>query len=114
MSEPYGCNSAERGDRRRRQQADTTLVAAWFAPDIPVPAGPEFQGQLPGLILELDMNNGRVVYHALEISTKVNPASIKEPKGKRITAAEFNKERDKEMEEMRRNMPRRMQIRTAN
>lgn len=74
---------------------------------MPVPAGPEFKGQLPGLILELNMNNGRVVYHALEISTKVNPASIKEPKGKRITAAEFNKARDKEMEEMRRNMPRR-------
>ncbi len=106
--------SMENGEMKRQEQPDTTVITAWFAPDIPVPAGPEFQGQLPGLILELNMNNGRVVYQALEISQKVNLASIKEPKGKRITAAEFNKEREKEMEEMRRNMPRGMQIRTIN
>ena len=52
------------------------------------------------------MNNGRIVYRALEISPKVNTAVIKEPKGgKRITAVEFTKLRDKELDEMRRNMP---------
>jgi len=97
----------ENGEMRRQQIPDTTVVNAWIAMDIPVSAGPEqFQGQLPGLILELEMNNGRIVYRALEISQKINPSVIKEPKGgKRITAAEFTKLRDKEMEEMRRNMP---------
>lgn len=118
IAERYGNRSVmtmENGEMKRQMIPDTTVVNAWIAMDIPVPAGPEFQGQLPGLILELEMNNGRVVYKALEISSKVNTSSIKEPKGgKHITAAEFDKEREKSMEEMRRNMPRggRIQIAT--
>ena len=96
----------ENGEMKRQMIPDTSVINAWIAMDIPVPAGPEFQGQLPGLILELDTNNGQIVYNAVEISAKVNPPTIKEPKGgKRITAAEFNKERDKSFEEMQRNMP---------
>ena len=116
MAERYGIRSVltmENGEMKRQALPDTSLIIAWIAMDIPVPAGPEFQGQLPGLILELDMNNGRIVYKALEISTKVNFSAIKEPKkGKHLTAAEFNKERDKTFEEMKRNMPgvRQMQI----
>ena len=114
IAERYGMRAAmtmENGEMKRQMLPDTTVINAWVAMDIPVPAGPEFQGQLPGLILELEMNNGRVMYKALEISAKVNTSSIKEPKGgKHITAAEFNKERDKTFEEMRRNMPRGGQI----
>lgn len=96
----------ENGEMKRQMIPDTSVINAWIAMDIPVPAGPEFQGQLPGLILELNINNGQIVYNAVEISPKVNPSTIKEPKGgKRITAAEFNKERDKSFEEMQRNMP---------
>lgn len=109
IAERYGMRSVmtmENGEMKRQMIPDTTVIHAWIAMDIPVPAGPEFQGQLPGLILELEMNNGRVVYKALEVSAKVNASNIKEPKGgKHITAAEFNKERDKTFEEMRRNMP---------
>lgn len=101
----------ENGEMKRQMLPDTTVIQAWIAMDVPVPAGPEFQGQLPGLILELDVNNGQIVYKALEISEKVNASTIKEPKGgKHITAAEFNKERDKTFEEMRKNMPGRGQI----
>ena len=97
----------ENGEMKRQQVADTSYITAWFTSQIPVPAGPsEFQGQLPGLILELNINNGRTIYKAIEISPKVNVASIKEPKGgKKLTAAEFTKERDTLMEEMRRNNP---------
>jgi len=71
---------------------------------MPVSAGPEVQGQLPGLILALDMNNGRMVYKAVEISAKADLASIKEPvKGKKVTPAEFNEERNKMMDEMQKN-----------
>jgi GLPGLI family protein len=98
--------SMENGEMKRQQLPDTVSVVAWFTLQVPVPAGPVFQGQLPGLILELEMNKGRTVYKAVEVSPKVNVAGIKEPKGgKRITAAEYNKERDKVMEEMRKNMP---------
>ena len=103
----------ENGEMKRQMIPDTTVIDAWIAMDIPVPAGPEFQGQLPGLIMELNINNGQIVYTAIEISEKMNPSTIKEPRGgKHITAAEFNKERDKTFEEMQRNMPpgRQMQI----
>ncbi|MFN2456851.1 MAG: GLPGLI family protein [Chitinophagaceae bacterium] len=97
----------ENGEMKRREVPDTAYISAWFTTDIPVPAGPEFGGQLPGLILELDMNNGRTVYKAVEISPKVKVDIIKEPKkGKRMTAAEFRKETDKYMEEMRNNIQR--------
>lgn len=97
----------ENGEMKREMVTDTTQVVAWFTSEIPVPAGPpEFGGQLPGLILELEANNGRVTYKAIEVSPKVNVASIKEPRGgKRVSAAEFDKEREALMEEMRRNNP---------
>ena len=94
----------DNGKIERKEVMDTTNIVAWFTTEIPVPAGPEVQGQLPGLILELDMNNGRMVYKALDIQTKVDLASIKEPtKGKKVTPDEFTKERDKMMDEMRKN-----------
>jgi GLPGLI family protein len=59
---------------------------------------------LPGLILALDMNDGRMVYKAIEISSKFDLALIKEPtKGKKVTPDEFNGERNKMMDEMQRN-----------
>jgi len=97
----------ENGQMKRDQVADTSKITAWFTTDVTVPAGPqEFGGQLPGLILELSINNERTVYHAVEISAKVNASKIKEPKGgKKLTSAEFAIERDKLMEEMRKNNP---------
>ncbi len=92
------------GVMERKETNDTTNIVAWFSTDIPVSAGPEVQGQLPGLILALDMNDGRMVYKALEISPKVNLASIKEPsKGKKVTQDEFRTETQKMMEEMQKN-----------
>lgn len=95
----------DNGKMERKEIADTSNIVAWFASDIPVSSGPaEYQAQLPGMILELDVNNGKTIYQALEISSKVDIASIKEPKGsKKLTQAEFNKERDKMFEEMGRN-----------
>lgn len=92
------------GTMERKEMADTSNMVAWFTTDFPVSAGPEVQGQLPGLILELNINSGRTLYTALEISPKIDLASIKEPtKGKKVTLDEFNKERDKMMEQMRHN-----------
>jgi len=73
--------------------------------DIPVSAGPsEFQGQLPGLILELDVRNGDQVYLATSITETTDLALIKEPSGKKkYTQEEFKIERDKMLEEMNRN-----------
>lgn len=97
--------SIDNGVMQKKEVQDTVNITAWFATDIPVSAGPaEFQGQLPGLILALDVNNGRQVYRAVEIKDKADIASIKEPTGKkRYTQAEFRKEREKMMDEMQQN-----------
>lgn len=106
----------ENGEMKRQQVADTSSIIAWFTSDIPVSVGPGiYQGQLPGLILELEENNGQIVFKAVEISAKVNVSKIKEPKdGKKMTAAEFDQEREKMMEEMRKNMPNGMRMRVQN
>lgn len=100
----------ENGSMSSKEIPDTNLITVWFTPAIPVPAGPDFQGQLPGLILQIDIN-GSLTYKAIEISPKVDMASIKEPKsGKKITAEDFEKEREKTMQEMQRNGRGRMRI----
>jgi GLPGLI family protein len=99
--------SFENGQMKRESVPDTSSIVAWFSTDFPVTVGPqEYQGQLPGAILQLDVNNGRIVYNAVEISPKVNVSNIKEPKGgKKVTPEEFTKATEKMMEEMRKNMP---------
>lgn len=93
------------GKMVRTEVDDTSNVVAWFTMDIPVSASPEMQGQLPGMVLELDINNGRNLYTAVEIMAKPDLSAIKEPtKGKKVTQDEFVKERSKMMEEMQRNM----------
>lgn len=96
----------EDGKMERKEVSDTSLIVAWFATDIPVSAGPaEYQGQLPGLIMEMDIANGRQSFKVLEIKEKADVAAIKEPSGKkRYTQAEFRKEREKMMDEMNKNM----------
>jgi GLPGLI family protein len=93
----------DNGVMTRKEVPDTSQVIVWFTTAVPVPAGPDFEGQLPGLILQIDIN-GNTTYKAIEVSQKADVAAIKEPKkGKKVTAEEFNKERDKTMEEMQRN-----------
>lgn len=95
----------DNGKMERKEIQDTSNIIAWFTSSIPVTAGPgEYQGQLPGLILEMDVNNGRQTFKALSISEKPDIASIKEPSGKKhLTPEEFRKERDKMLNEMQKN-----------
>lgn len=98
--------SVENGEMKRMEVPDTSKIVAWFAPSIPVPAGPDYTGQLPGLILELDVKDGRSTITAVELSPKVNIAAIKEPKGgKKVTREEYRKEADAAMKNMMQNGP---------
>ena len=92
----------DNGEAKREKIMDTLNIVAWFTNEIPGSFGPEmYQGQLPGTILEIDVNNGRNSFKAIEISPKVDVAKIKEPtKGKKATTEEFAKEREKLMQEM--------------
>jgi len=95
----------DNGEAKREKVMDTLNIVAWFTNEIPGSFGPDmYQGQLPGTILEIDVNNGRTSYKAIEISPKVDVAKIKEPsKGKKVTPEEFAKEREKMMQEMMQN-----------
>jgi GLPGLI family protein len=97
--------SMENGKMERKEIEDTSVVIAWFATDIPVQAGPaEYQGQLPGAILEMDVANGRQTFKAINISTKADLAQIKAPTGKkRYTTEEYQIERNKMMDQMQKN-----------
>lgn len=97
--------NVDNGKVERKEVNDTSNIIAWFASDIPVSAGPaEYQGQLPGLILAMDINDGRQVFEATEITGKADLDNIKAPTGKKhYTRDEFQKERDKMMDEMQRN-----------
>lgn len=70
-------------------------VTAWYCPKIPIRSGPNGYGNLPGLILELQVRN--TVFGA----TTINLAPDKEPKiekpfaGKKISMESYNKEIEK-------------------
>jgi GLPGLI family protein len=94
----------DNGQMKTEEVTDTMNIVAWFTDAITMGAGPEgYQGQLPGTILELDINNGRSKFTAVEISPKMDPKEIKEPRGKKITQEEYVKERDKLFKEMNEN-----------
>ena len=97
--------SVDNGEAKREKVMDTMNIVAWFTNEIPGSFGPDtYQGQLPGTILEIDVNNGRTSFKAIEISPKADVAKIREPsKGKKVTAEEFAKEREKLMQEMMQN-----------
>lgn len=68
-------------------------IVAWFALDMPVPAGPERLCGLPGLILEADVNDGALILTADRITEKKLTTELNLPKkkikGKKITEAEY-------------------------
>ena len=95
----------DNGKMERKEIQDTSNIIAWFTTSIPVSAGPaEYQGQLPGLILEMDIHDGRQTFKATGITEKADLSIIKAPTGKKhYTPEEFTKERNKMMEEMQKN-----------
>ncbi len=88
-------------DAHYRLDSVTTLVA-WFTPQIPVSNGPaDYQG-LPGMILQIDVNDGHRTVTATEIQLdSVDTTPIVAPKkGKEVTGEEFNAIREEKMKEM--------------
>ncbi|MDQ1088852.1 GLPGLI family protein [Siphonobacter sp. SORGH_AS_1065] len=87
------------------QQPMLRTVVAWYAPEIPVSIGPEKYSGLPGLILEVDVNNGESLYTVSEMEwRKPKSSELKAPKGgKVVTEKEVREIMMKRMEEMRKN-----------
>lgn len=93
----YECTQATLSDTARKQE-----IVAWFAMDLPLAAGPQNFGSLPGLILELDINKGETVIVAKKIDfKKIKDKDIKAPaKGEKITEEELRVKREEMMKKM--------------
>lgn len=72
-----------------------TSIVAWYAEDMPVPAGPDKFGGLPGMVLLVDGDNGFMTFTAIQIQDKADTKELKAPTGgKLITRADFEKKLD--------------------
>lgn len=79
---------------------DTTMITAWYTPDIPVSQGPSNTWGLPGLILELKNGNFTFLCTKVELNPGT-PVVIEVPdKGKKVTREEADKIRDEKLQEM--------------
>lgn len=81
---------------------DTVTTIAWFTPQIPISNGPDVYGQLPGMILELNMEEGRRTIIADKVDLgKIDQEVLATPnKGKKVNREEFNKIQEEKMKEM--------------
>jgi GLPGLI family protein len=86
----YNCKKAMTKSR------DNKDVIAWYAEDIQSPSGPEQYGGLPGVILELNFNDGEITFSAVDIKKKdFDKKLVKAPtNGKKVTRKEFQKMMD--------------------
>jgi GLPGLI family protein len=93
------CMNASWVDTLRKQN-----VAVWFALDMPVSTGPDRFIGLPGIILEIDINNGALIMTADKIDLKPLTTELDVPlklKGKKINMAEYTLLLEKQMKERR-------------
>lgn len=92
----HPCQKATFYDEETKRNID-----AWFAPSIPCPAGPANYGKLPGMILEVNINDGEMMLLAIETDFSALAKPIEAPqKGKKIEEAEYNKMMDERIREM--------------
>lgn len=70
-------------------------ITAWYTEEMPVPSGPEQFGGLPGLILQMDIGDGFIVFTAVDIQPGTGNQVVKIPTGgKKISQKEFQKMMD--------------------
>lgn len=84
----YNCLKATLSDTVRKRE-----ITAWFTDALPLASGPAQFGQLPGMILELDINKGEIVIAAKKVEfKKLKKDELEAPKkGEKITDAAFQK-----------------------
>jgi GLPGLI family protein len=87
----FSCKKATTRDLRGSE------VVAWYTDQILCPSGPESFGGLPGMILELNINDNEIVFSAIEISNASDQKLVKAPdNGKKITRKDFQKMMEQE------------------
>lgn len=78
----------------------TTLVTAWYTPQIPVNQGPNEYWGLPGLILEVSYDKTVLLCTKIVINPKEKEAIVLPDKGKVVSQAEYEDIVVKKMKEM--------------
>lgn len=92
----YKCMKATFRDEAKKQD-----VVAWFTDAIVCPSGPLNFWGLPGMILEIDINEAQTVISAKKVEFKALKSEMKIPTaGKKVTAKEFKKTQDEYFKEM--------------
>ena len=77
-------------------------LVVWFTPQIPVAVGPSSFSGLPGAILAMSVNEDEITIAATKVSLEsIEAKFLEQPKkGKKVTAAEFEKIEEEKMKEM--------------
>jgi len=77
-------------------------IRVWFSPLIPVSTGPAGYGNLPGMILEMNFDDGERVLTAKSIEIKdIDAKAMEKPKkGKKVSREEYKAIVDEKMKEM--------------
>lgn len=84
-----------------RNETNKQDIVAWYTDAIVCPSGPQNHWGLPGMILEIDINEGGTVITAKKVEFKSVEKEVKMPKdGKKVTAKEFKKIQDDYYKEM--------------
>ena len=93
-------NNTDTAASKPMKPKETELVV-WYAENIPVSVGPDNYSGLPGVIMEMDLDNGATVTTAVEVSTKYPKKELVQPtKGEKMTRAQFQENMQKLMQDM--------------
>ncbi len=100
--EKEGEGGGRRGGRGRWNQGPKSVVA-WYTPSIPVSDGPANYSQLPGMVMQVEIDGSNNVITAETVTLKtLDEGTIEKPtKGKEVTREEFKKIVKEKMDEMR-------------
>jgi GLPGLI family protein len=97
-----GENNTDTTANTQRAPKETELVV-WYAENIPVSFGPDNYSGLPGVIMEIDQDNGATVTTAVEVSAKYPKKELVAPsKGEKMNRVQFQENMQKLMQEMQR------------
>jgi GLPGLI family protein len=97
-----GGNNTDTTANTPRAPKETELVV-WYAENIPVSFGPDNYSGLPGVIMEIDQDNGATVTTAVEVSAKYPKKELIAPtKGDKMNRAQFQENMQKLIQDMQR------------
>jgi len=93
----YECMKAVYEDTEKEK-----FIVAWFAPQIPVQAGPDKYHSLPGAVLMVNENDGKKEIRAtkIELLDAAEVELTKPSKGKKVSQKEFNQIEEEKIKEM--------------